>query len=88
MPVSLRVQMLSGVLSKTAPTILIFAPCAARFVIPLVERDPVRGVVADGEPVQGEDQLLRRLRDGRARHGQDVHGREHGGEALHGDLLT
>ena len=30
MPVSLRVQILSGVRSKTAPTILIFAPCATR----------------------------------------------------------
>src|SRR5207249_430027 len=30
MPVSLRVQMFSGVLSNTAPTTLIFAPCAIR----------------------------------------------------------
>src|SRR3989338_2256635 len=33
-------------------------------VVPLLERHPVGGVVADGEPVEREDHLLRGLRGG------------------------
>jgi hypothetical protein len=40
MPVSLRVQMLSGVRSKTAPTILILAPCATRGITTTASASP------------------------------------------------
>lgn len=40
MPVSLRVQMLSGVRSNTALTILIFAPCATRGITTTASANP------------------------------------------------
>jgi len=62
-----------------------------RLVIALVEGDPVRGVVADGEPVEREHDLLRRLRvpdagdDGRRdERPADQHGAFHGVSFLMG----
>ena len=62
------------------------APCE----VALLERHPVGGVVADGEPVQREDELLRRLRRGR-RHDGEGRARRAQGErqsAVMRDLLV
>ena len=53
-------------------------------VVALLEGDPVGGVIADGKPVEREDDLLGRLRRSRQNQGEQRHREEEdGGEKAH-----